>query len=266
MKQVETATVVRNDQIAKEIYLMTLHAPEITSKSRTGQFVNLEVPHDGSRILKRPISISRIDADKGTMDLIVQVIGGGTRCVCEIVPGEPISIVGPLGNGFLRFEEEKHLWLVGGGVGIAPLLMAAEVYKEQNPNGRLFVYLGYADGDKAYYQQAFDAYADEVYIATEDGSLGQRGFVTPLMENAIDGGQVPSLVLACGPTPMLKAVQAIVNPRGIPCQLSLEARMGCGIGACLCCVVKIGTPQDWEYKRVCANGPVFDSQEVLFDE
>ena len=266
MKQVETAVVVRNELIAQGIYLMTLYAPEITAKSRTGQFVNLEVPHDGTRILKRPISISRIDADSGTMDLIVQVIGGGTLCVCEIGKGEPIRIVGPLGNGFLRFEQTEHLWLVGGGVGIAPLLMAAEAYKEHNPNGRLSVYLGYANRDKAYYDHAFDPYAEEVIIATEDGSLGHSGYVTPLMEKAIDAGQFQSLVLACGPTPMLKAVQAIVNPRGIPTQLSLEARMGCGIGACLCCVTKIGTPDDWEYKRVCANGPVFYSQEVLFDE
>lgn len=265
MKQVETAVAVDNRPLAQGIYLLTLYAPEIVAQSRTGQFVNLEVPHDGARILKRPISLSRIDAGKGTMELIVQVMGGGTRCVCEIEQGEPLRIVGPLGNGFLRFEEAENLWLVGGGVGIAPLLMAAEEYRKNSPKGRLSVFLGYASRYKSYYESAFDGYADAVYIATEDGSLGEKGFVTPLMEKALSEGDTPSLVLACGPTPMLTAVQGIVNPKGIPCQLSLEARMGCGIGACLCCVVKTGTPEEWTYQRVCANGPVFDSQEVMLD-
>jgi dihydroorotate dehydrogenase electron transfer subunit len=266
MKQVENARVTAISPLAKDIYLLTLYAPGIVGNSRTGQFVNLQVPRDGSRILRRPISISRVNRDAGTMDLVVQVLGGGTRRICDIEADERISIVGPQGNGFTRFTKAKSLWLVGGGVGIAPLFMAAEEYRIHNPNGRLSVFLGYATGEKAYYDHTFDTYADEVMIATEDGSLGHKGYVTPLMEKAIVEGQVPSLALACGPTPMLKAVQGIVNAKGIPCQLSLEERMACGIGACVGCVCRIGTPDTWEYKRVCSNGPVFDSQEVLFDE
>lgn len=266
MKQVENANVEAILPLAKDIYLLTLYAPGIVENSRTGQFVNLQVPRDGSRILRRPISISRIDREAGTVDLVVQVLGGGTRRICDIEAGERISIVGPQGNGFTCFTEAKSLWLVGGGVGIAPLLMAAEEYKKNNPNGYLSVFLGYASREKAYYADVFDTYADEVMIATEDGSLGREGYVTPLMETAIVAGQVPSLVLACGPTPMLKAVQGIVNARGIPCQLSLEERMACGIGACVGCVCRIGTTEDWTYKRVCSHGPVFDSREVLFDE
>jgi len=265
MKQVEDARVLVIRPLAQDIYLLVLHAPGIVDSSRVGQFVNLQVPGDGSRILRRPISISRTDRKAGTMDLVVQVLGGGTRRICDIEPGESVSIVGPQGNGFTRFEQVQNLWLVGGGVGIAPLLMAAEAYKEHNPNGHLRVFLGYASREKAYYDHAFDPYAEEVYIATEDGSLGQGGYVTASMEKTLREGHAPSLVLACGPAPMLKAVQAIVNARGIRCQLSLEERMACGIGACVGCVCKIGTPKDWTYRRVCSHGPVFDSREVLFD-
>lgn len=265
MRQVETAYVIGNTPVAQGIYRMTLRAPEIVRKCRTGQFVDMEVVGDGSRILKRPISISSIDKDRGAMDLIVQVVGGGTRCICDIAAGEAIRLVGPLGNGFLQFEDKESLWLIGGGVGIAPLLMAAQRYRAKNPGGRLRVFLGYACKSKAYYQTAFDPYADAVDIATEDGSLGEKGYVIAAMERALDAG-APALVLACGPTPMLTAVQRLVNPRGIPCLLSLEARMGCGIGVCLGCVVKIGSPDHWEYKRVCMNGPVFDSREVMLDE
>lgn len=266
MKQVENARVTAIRPLAKDIFLLILQAPGIVENSRTGQFVNLQVPHDGAHLLRRPISISRVDREAGSLDLVIQVAGGGTQRICDIDAGEYVSIAGPQGNGFTRYDQADRLWLIGGGVGIAPLLMAAEEYKKHNPNGRLSVFLGYASGEKVYYDHAFDAYTEDVLIATEDGSLGHRGYVTPLVEKAIDAGEAPSLVLACGPTPMLRAVQGIVNVRDIPCQLSLEERMACGIGACVGCVCRIGTPEKWEYRRVCADGPVFDSREVLFDE
>mgnify|MGYP000365609811 CR=1 FL=1 len=266
MKQTEQARLMVKRSLARDIYLLVLYAPGIVEGCRTGQFVNLQVPRDGARILRRPVSISRVDREAGTMDLVVQVLGEGTRRICDIEPGESVSIVGPQGNGFTRFDTADSLWLVGGGVGIAPLLMAAEEYKRRNPNGHLRVFLGYGSRDKAYYDSAFDSWTDTVHIATEDGSMGEAGYVTPLVERALHEGNTPSLVLACGPTPMLKAVQGIVNPRGIPCRLSLEERMACGIGACVGCVCRIGAPGAWEYKRVCADGPVFDSREVLFDE
>jgi len=266
MKQVETARVAEKRLLARDIYLLTLYAPGIAAENRAGQFVSLSMPGDGSRILRRPISISRADREAGMLDLVVQVLGEGTRQICELEAGAHLSVLGPLGNGFALYEHVQSLWLVGGGVGIAPLLMAAEEYRKHTPGGRLRVFLGYASREKVYYDHAFDTYAEETVIATEDGSLGHRGLVTPLMEKTIDAGEKPSLVLACGPTPMLKAVQGIVNKRDIPCRLCLEERMACGIGVCVGCVCRIGTPENWEYKRVCANGPVFDSREVMFDE
>lgn len=266
MKHVETARIISKELLARDIYRLTLHAPRIAADSRAGQFVHMEVPGDGSRILKRPISISRTDPAAGSLDLIIQVLGEGTRRICAADTRDAVTLVGPLGNGFTQYEKAGSLWLIGGGVGIAPLLMAAERYKGINPQGRLHVFLGYACKEKAYYNHAFDRYADAVYIATEDGSLGEKGYVTALMEKALAEGSAPALALACGPTPMLKAIQGIVSQRGIPCRLSLEARMACGTGVCLGCVVRIGSEERWEYKRVCSDGPVFDSREVMLDE
>ncbi|MGI6129753.1 MAG: hypothetical protein ACOYEO_06645, partial [bacterium] len=176
-------------------------------------------------------------------------------------PGEQIEVLGPLGRGFC-LKEGKRIGLVGGGMGIAPLLAVAEQAVQE---GREVVaFLGARTGDYLLAQEKFERLG-QVFVVTDDGSVGEKALVSKPLEEYLENQQL-DLLLACGPTPMLKALTGIVEAQGIPTQLSLEQRMGCGVGACLGCAfpVKADTPEGYTYKRVCHDGPVFWAHEVLF--
>ncbi len=218
-----------------------------------GSFVHIRVPNSPDMLLRRPISL--MSARDGVLVLGVQPKGEGTKRVCALREGDELDIMGPMGKGFAVGPVQKKIWLVGGGLGVAPLVYAAERF-----GGEKTAYLGFRTAAHVYGAPDFEACGVRVCVASDDGSAGHHGLVTALLER--DKADRPDIILACGPAPMLKAVQAFAQRENTACQLSLEERMACGVGACLVCNCKTLTKDGWTYRRVCKDGPVFDSREV----
>jgi dihydroorotate dehydrogenase electron transfer subunit len=245
------AEIAGNVEIAKDIYSMWLNAPDIASEAKPGQFVSL-YSRDGSKLLPRPISICEINKEQGKVRLVYRIAGNGTKEFAGMNAAESIEAMGPLGNGFTL--EGKKALLIGGGIGIPPMLELAK----QLTCEKLMV-LGYRD--ITFLEEEFEAYGN-VYISTEDGSKGTKGnVIDAIKENHLEA----DIIFACGPTPMLRGVKAFAAERGLKAQLSLEERMACGIGACLGCICKtkeIDHHSNVKNKRICKDGPVFYAEEV----
>ena len=254
MKVKEWCSVVKQEQIGTGIYSMWLEAPAIASSAVPGQFVSL-YSRDSSRLLPRPISLCEIDGDKGLLRLVYRVAGKGTEEFSELKSGDKVSVMGPLGNGFpLDQAEGKKVFLIGGGIGIPPMLETARRLKADKQ-----ILLGYRD--ERFLQEEFEQVGD-VFAATEDGSYGTHGNV---MDAIHEQGLTADVIFACGPTPMLRAVKKYAADHGIPCWISMEERMACGIGACLACVCQsrdVDAHSNVHNKRICKDGPVFEASEV----
>ncbi len=245
------ALIAENKMIAQDIYSMWLNAPDIAEEAKPGQFVSLYC-NNGNKLLPRPISICEIDKIKGRVRLVYRIVGKGTKEIAGLRAQDYIEAMGPLGNGFIL--EGKKALLIGGGIGIPPML---ELAKQLSCDKQIV--LGYRD--TTFLEQEFKAYGG-VYISTEDGSNGTKGNVI----DAIKANELEAdIIFACGPTPMLKGVKAYALEHGIKVQLSLEERMACGVGACLGCVCKskeIDHHSNVHNKRICKDGPVFYGEEV----
>lgn len=241
---------------------MTLHATEIATAALPGQFVMVKTSPSYDPFLKRPISIHRIDRTAGLISLVYQVVGRGTQLMAQRREQEEIELIGPLGNGFRIPDEKKCIAIVGGGAGIAPLFaLAAELVRQKK---EVYVMLGAQNREKLIAVDDFESLGCKVLLATDDGSRGRKGFVTQLLEE-LSKTVHPDVIYACGPLPMLKGAVRIAENARIPCQVSLEERMGCGTGACIGCVTKVrGEDGSIVHKRVCHDGPVFLGSEVVF--
>lgn len=255
-KRKQSCQIVSQECIGKDIYSMWLSAGEIAANAVPGQFVSL-YSRNGSRILPRPISICEIDKEKKMLRLVYRVTGQntGTEEFSRLHARVSIETMGPLGNGFpLQEAMGKKVFLIGGGIGIPPMLETAKQIQ-----GEKQIILGYRD--ELFLDKEFEAFG-KVYIATEDGSSGTKGNVLDaIRENGLEA----EVIFACGPAPMLRAVKAYAGERDIPCWISMEERMACGIGACLACVCgskEIDSHSLVHNKRVCKDGPVFLSTEV----
>lgn len=249
----EIAEVTALRDVAEGIFELELHAPMICAEMvMPGQFVQVSL-NDPSRLLARPISVRDVIGEN--LVLAIQKKGEGTRQLSELNVGDKVRLTGCMGNGF-DWDDEGEYLLVGGGIGMAPVLFLRSRMRARNK-----LIAGFRSA-----KFAFGTEEPNTIIATEDGSLGERGFVTAALERELDA-HTPDCVMCCGPTPMLKAVQEVCARRGVKCQLSLEERMGCGMGACLVCNCKIRANEngEWNYKRVCVDGPVFYGSEVMFD-
>ena len=253
-KYKETAIIIRQEEIADNIYSMWLKNDNIASEAVPGQFVSLYC-NDGSRILPRPISICEIDRVDGALQLVYRVAGKGTEEFCGYHSGKLIEVMGPLGNGFPL--KSKKAFLIGGGIGIPPML---ELAKQLDCEKQII--LGYRDR-QTFLVNELKKYAD-VYIATEDGSVGTKGNVL----NAIEENNLSAdIIYACGPTPLLRALKEYGQKNNIETWISMEEKMACGIGACLACVCKSKNKDhhtNVNNKRICKDGPVFLAQEVEF--
>lgn len=246
-----TAKVVSQETLATDVYSLVLEAPEIASQAIAGQFVSVYT-HDGSKMLPRPISLCGIDREAGTLRLVYRVVGFGTKEFSQLAAGDTVDILGPLGNGFMK--SDKKAILIGGGIGIPPMLqLAKELDCEKS------VVLGYRD--EIFLNEEFEPYA-QVYMSSEDGQHGVKGNVIDAMkEYGVDG----AVIYACGPTPMLRRIKAYAMEKGIECQISMEEKMACGVGACLACVCKtkdIDEHSQVHNRRICKDGPVFYAEEV----
>ena len=250
MMGVFSCVVVSNERLAESIFAITVSCPDIAAVARAGQFINIKC--GAERLLRRPISICGIDGDK--LRVVFEARGAGTGWLSGRESGEELDVFGPLGNGF-SFPS-GNIIVVGGGIGAPPLLFAA-----QSATGGATAVLGFRDSSRVILKDEFEAVCDRVHIATDDGSCGIRGTAALPLENLLNIGGYDA-VLACGPRLMLSVAADICARRGVPCQVSLEERMGCGIGACLVCAC--ATIQDGTEKmsRVCKDGPVFPSDIV----
>ena len=247
----EQAVVIRQEELAYGIYSMWLKTDKIAALARAGQFISLYC-RDKSRMLPRPISICQVDAADNALRIVYRVAGKGTEEFSTLGTGKEIEIVGPLGNGFPK--KDKKAFLIGGGIGIPPMLqLARELTCEKQ------IILGYRD--TLFLQEDFRGLG-KVYIATEDGSYGTEGNVLDAIR---ENGLTADIVYACGPTPMLRAIKQFAAERGMECWLSLEEKMACGIGACLACVCRSrekDSHTNVNNKRICKEGPVFRAEEV----
>lgn len=252
----ERVVVVSNERIAQGVGLIALRAPRIAGAVAPGQFVHLRVTTGADFLLRRPFSIHR--AGDGTVEILYQVLGRGTAALAEASRGDVMDAIGPLGRGWEVPEGTAHALLVAGGLGAAPLGMLAERLAARGV--AVSVALGAPNAQRLMARDLFESVARRVEVATDDGSAGERGFVTLLSERLLVSDR-PDIVCVCGPEVMARAVSAQAATVGVPCLVSLERLMACGIGACLSCVVTTVHGQ----KRACVDGPVFDAEEVCWD-
>ena len=251
----ETAKILSQNKIADGIYSMWIET-SAAKEAKPGQFIDVYV-NDDSKLLPRPISICEVKDN--SLRIVYRVVGGGTKIMSTYQEGDEIQIIGPLGNGF-DMRDGKAI-LVGGGIGIPPMVELAKNLSEKIGRENVISVMGYRD--ELFLVDELEQFST-VVIATEDGSTGTKGTVIDaLNENSVDG----DVLYACGPIPMLKALKDWANEKGIECQISLEERMACGIGACLACVCKTKEKDEHSNvcnKRICKDGPVFDANEIDF--
>lgn len=246
-----SADIVRQENIATDIFSLIIRAKEIAASAKPGQFVDL-YSSDGSRLLPRPISICGIDKDAGTLRLVYRVAGKGTKEFSTLTSDHQIDVLGPLGNGFTL--SDKKAIIIGGGIGIPPMLQLAKSLDCEKS-----IVLGYRDEE--FLSTEFKKYGT-VYMSSDNGAFGVKGTV---MDAIKEYGITGDVIYACGPLPMLRAIKEYAAKNNIEAQISLEERMACGIGACLGCVCSSTAVDDHskvKNKRVCKDGPVFYAEEV----
>ena len=253
-KKKVVAKVLSQTKLAEGIYDMWI-STELALGAKPGQFICLYTK-DASALLPRPISICEVNREKQALRIVYRVAGKGTAEFATYQAGDSVEILGTLGNGFpVEKAKGKKVFLMGGGIGIPPMLQLA---KEMDATKQIVV--GYRDS-QTFLRQDLEKYG-QVYIATEDGSVGTKGNVmNAISENGIDA----DVIFACGPMPMLRAIKKYSQEKGIDAYISLEEHMACGVGACLGCVVKtkeIDHHSHVHNARICTDGPVFEAREV----
>ena len=249
------STVIEQKMIADGICSMWLDAKEVAVQAKPGQFISV-YSNDKSRVLPRPISICEIDREKGTLRIVYRVVGKGTEEFSKAEAGDSFEILGPLGNGFpIEEAKGKKVLMIGGGIGVPPMLQTAKEIE-----GEAIIVSGYRNQD-LFLKEELES-AGTLFIATEDGSVGTKGnVVDAIRENQIEA----DMMFACGPKPMLRALKNYALEKGIPCWISMEEKMACGVGARLACVCQskdVDSHSHVHNKRICKDGPVFLSTEV----
>jgi len=259
MKYLEKLTLIRNEPISSYHFRMRLRSQKISSSLRPGQFVHLRISDMTDPLLRRPFSFA--DVGEGWFEIIYEVVGKGTKLMSDMRPGALISGLGPLGNGFYLTPLPDYALIAGGGAGVASLIMLARRMVELGVQ-TIFL-IGARSADRLLCLEEIKSFGCEVMVATDDGTFGFKGTVPQLMSKIIDErklDRVRTTIYACGPMPMLIEVAEL--RKGIPAFVSLESVMGCGLGACLGCVVPI---RGGDYGRVCTEGPVFNVDRIDWD-
>lgn len=244
------ATIVKNEKIADNIHAVTFLLDEDV-RVRCGQFGNISV--GGAHLLRRPIAVCKVEGREVTF--CYQIKGEGTQKLKTMGAGTRLNVLMPLGNGFFVEETEKKVALVGGGVGVFPLI---SVLREYQGKKEISAYIGYRNKGAVCGVEEFEK-ANKFVAVTDDGSYGEKMNAVQAFAADLEKGNRPDVVLACGPTPMLRALKALVEKENLECYVSLEERMGCGIGACLVCVCDL---TNGKKARVCKDGPVFNSRDI----
>ncbi len=249
---VEKGQIVAHELIGPQIWRMTAELPKAAREARPGQFVHVK-PEIGNLTLRRPISISGADPDKGLIEFIYRVVGVGTEAMSRMKKGDTIDSLGPLGSSFT--VREGHIAGIGGGVGIAPILFLAR----RLPKGKMTAVIGGRSRDEVFWKDLFPDTLKDLIVTTDDGSCGIQGFTVSVLPQLLAEGGVTQ-VAACGPAVMMRSAAAMAAEKGVYCEVSLERRMGCGTGGCLGCVCD---RIDGGHYKVCLDGPVFNAAEVI---
>lgn len=257
----ENAIVTRVEQLSSDNFRISFNSPQIAAEARPGQFVMVRTVVGSDPLLRRPFSVHQTEVD-GTVQIYFKNVGRGTQLMSQFSPGEEVSLLGPLGKGF-QIDSRYPACLVGGGLGIAPLLFLtrkmASAYLDLSD---ITVILGgRTSGEVQPLVADFEKYGIDVLVTTDDGSFGEKGFVTDLLRKA--SLATDCKIFTCGPEAMMAAVYKIALEKGWPCQASVEEEMACGVGACLgCCKTKA----DGSYTHVCINGPVYNAEELKWNK
>ena len=252
-KLVVVGKILANEAINANVKRMVIEAPQIAEAAQPGQFVHVKKP-DSVNFLRRPFSIADADRENGTITLIYRIVGKGTAEYAAMKVGEAFSILGPIGNGF-ALKDGRPL-LIGGGVGIAPLIYLSRQLKDKKP----ILLIGGKNKDEVFWEKYLQEFADKIYITTDDGSVGFKGFTVQLLPQILAENNIEH-IYTCGPNIMMEGVAKLAHEQDIDCQVSLEKRMACGIGVCLGCTFE--DKLTGKRRKVCTEGPVFASKEVF---
>ena len=261
MPEVVKTKLVEKEYLKTDIVRFKVEAKKIVESVKPGNFIEIRVTETTVPFLRRPISIYNLNKDEGTLEFIFQIKGEGTKLLSKKEEGDLIDIIGPLGMGTFKFSSYNKIAVVGGGIGVFPLY---ELSKEAKESGReVNIYLGFRNKDYVLLEQEFKDVSDKLIITTDDGTYGIKGFAINELEKDLENKKI-DCIYACGPLPMLRAVKKIALEKDIQCQISLEERMGCGIGVCLGCAVKTArsSKENPQYFHVCKGGPVFRAKDV----
>jgi dihydroorotate dehydrogenase electron transfer subunit len=266
--------VLLNRQIAQKTFLLRLDAPALAREIRPGQFLMLRLLGSTDPLLGRPFAlydtVLNSNGEPLAVDIVYLVVGKLTGLLAAVQPGETVDVWGPLGNGFPELSGVEHVALVAGGIGQTPFLayvrdlLGTRGYGGHAPKKHcqcVSLYYGVRTSELIAGVDDFKAAGAGIHLATDDGTVGYRGFVTQLLEQHLGGAGLRHLI-GCGPETMLRALAELAQRHGLPCHLSLESPMACGVGICFSCVARIRTAGGWDYRRVCVEGPVFDAATV----
>jgi dihydroorotate dehydrogenase electron transfer subunit len=250
------AKLLHNRPELDDYRVLELHAPEIAAKAKPGQFVHVRVGEGHDPLLRRPFSVMLPNPQAGTVQLLIKNVGRGTDLLCHLRAGVMVDLLGPLGNSYTPPPPGRDVLLVAGGVGVAPLIYFADVLQtDPTAHYRVRGLYGGRNSNQLPLWTEFGGRCEEFVVTTEDGSAGEQGLVTDVLEAQLQRGDVQA-VYTCGPRPMMAKVALMAEDAGVACYASLEQWMGCGLGACMGCVVPT---RDGAYVRVCVDGPVFEA-------
>ncbi len=256
----ELCQIIDHQKISENFYKLTLVSKYISSHGQPGQFINLRIDNSLDPLLRRPFSLHNLEPQKELVEILYEVVGKGTQILSQKEIKNQVDAIGPLGKGFDLISDKKFSFLVAGGMGIAPLLLLAKELKKRKK--QVFILIGARTKKALISLSELTTYSLQLTTITDDGSSGKKGLAIDLLADALSSNALEedSEIFACGPHAMLKAVAEFAFQRKIPAQISMEEKMACGIGSCMGCVVKTKNG----YKRVCADGPVFKSEEIVW--
>ncbi|WMJ22547.1 dihydroorotate dehydrogenase electron transfer subunit [Paludicola sp. MB14-C6] len=246
--------IVKKENLAKNCYDFTIACPEIAEIAQAGQFAHVKI---NGFSLRRPISICEVDKENGTIRIVFEIRGEGTKALADCNENTLIDIIAPLGNGFTLLDSSKKAIVIGGGIGVPPMVEVAKHYRKNAT-----AIIGFRSANAVILNEDFDSLGANVMLCTDDGTMGQKGYVTTALATRLEQ-ETADIIYACGPHLMLKGIIELANKYNIRCEVSLEERMGCGVGACLVCACKTVKDGKEYFAHVCKDGPVFDSKEVI---
>ena len=255
------AKLLKKEELATGIFKFSVQADEIVKAAKPGNFIEIRVNDDIEPFLRRPISIHNMDKENGVLEFIFQEKGKGTKILSAKREGELVDIIGPLGYGTFKYSSYENLGIIGGGIGVFPLYELAKCAKNENKS--VNTYLGFRNKELVVLEDEFKNVSNNLTLTTDDGSYANKGFAIDFLKKDIEDGKI-DCIYACGPLPMLRAVRELALEKNIPCQISLEEKMACGLGVCLGCAVKTAesSKEAPEYWHVCKAGPVFEAKKV----